>query len=109
MAEHKDQLEGSVTMVGTEMQTWQATVPSGPNQTMEPAGLFTGDEESIRQFVSLKSGVWRVSQVQLKRCVVVHMHPRKLAVWQKIKGNADTALKQLEEMEKASPETEYLS
>lgn len=89
------------------MKIYEALVPSGPNQSLERAGLFVGDETSIRQWVSLKGGVWRPDQIALKRCEVMRMDERKLAAWQAVKQRADASLKELAAIENADDEAEY--
>jgi len=89
------------------MKIYEALVPSGDNQSLECAGLFIGDETSIRQWVSLKGGAWRPDQIALKRREVIHMDERKLGVWQVTKQRADAALKELAAIENADAEAEY--
>jgi len=90
-----------------KIKIYEASVPCGPNQTLERVGLFTGNETSIRQWVSLKDGVYRPDQIELKSCEVIHMDERKLVVWQRIKQRADIALEELAAIENADAEAEY--
>ena len=52
-------LDSDINMVGTDMQIFEAFVPSGSSKTeVHSVGLFTGDPGNIREWVASHSQYW---------------------------------------------------
>jgi len=83
------------------MKIYEAFKPSGGDPPERSAGLFMGDPDSIRRYLSISSDVYRPDQIRVQLRLVKHMDAKILASWEVTREKARAAGRELDEMETA--------
>lgn len=82
------------------MKIFEAFKPSGGDPPDRSAGLFTGEPDSIRRYLSINSDVYRPDQIRVQLRSVKHMDAKTLAAWEMAREKARAAGRELDELER---------